>query len=80
MSWRPDNFDTEEVAKRLRSKIINPNGTVDLIEAVDIVADAMLQKVWEWGMEECPHFLHIHRYRCQCPECWETLRQEAGKE
>jgi len=43
-------------------------------------AEAQLKKVWEWGMEECPHFLHIHRYRCQCPECWETLRQEAGKE
>jgi len=66
----------------------NPNrirlATTKLLEAQ---LQQTLRDVIEWGEELCPHCANIpaDRLWCDilkrdCPECWQELKQMAGKE
>lgn len=40
------------------------------------VAKAQIQKIYKWGLENCPHTKGITQYyKHACDDCWETLRE-----
>ena len=81
----PILLSDKEIIKLVISPALDPSG-YSAKEHDKVVAQAQLKNVVKWGDEDC--FQHpyesdlpeeeYNRKRHRCPDCWQSLKEEAG--
>ena len=77
-----DEMVATQTADRIKSGREEYYGECFDSEDARVIVKAQLGKVWDWGLEPCPHRANNAKYfkpRCACGKCWDELLKECDE-